>query len=157
VLAEEAAVVVDDHRVGDRGHRHDRAVDRQQIESVGPEPPLVLGIFGEDLGEVEHAAARGDVDGVGPRLDGDDVGRGALGRERRLDRHPLLVQPRVRRDLEREIRVVPPLVLLRDELLDLDVEPDVLPERQRGRAARLDPGALELGRILELARRRRRG
>ena len=157
VLTEERAVVVDDDRVGDRGHRDDRAVDRQQLERVGPEALLVVGIVGEDLGEVEHAAAGGDVDGVGPRLDGDDVGRGALGGQGRLHAHPLLVQPGIRRDLQREIGIVSLLVLLGDELLHVDVEADILPERDGGRAARLDLRPLELDRILELARRRRRG
>src|SRR5262249_42174309 len=46
------------------------------------------------------------------------------------------------------------LVLLGDELLNVDVEADVLPERDGGRGARLDLGRLELGRILELAGRR---
>src|SRR4029453_14457541 len=82
VLLEEATVVVDDPRVGDRGYRHDCAVDRQELDRVWPEAAFVLGIVGEDLREVEDAAARRDVDGVGARLDRDDVRRGALGRER---------------------------------------------------------------------------
>ena len=153
MLLEEAAVVVDDHRVRDRRHRDDRAVDREELERVRPEPTLVLGILREDLREVEDAPARGDVDGVGSRLDRDDVRRGALGRERRLHADPLLVEPWVGGDLEREVRVVSLLVFLGDELLDVDVKSHVLPERDRGRAARLDLGRLEFGGVLELARR----
>ncbi|TMK24569.1 MAG: hypothetical protein E6G64_17200, partial [Actinobacteria bacterium] len=88
--------------------------------------------------------------GQNPR---DDVRRGALSRQRRLDADSLLVQPGECRDLEREVRVVALLVFLRDELLHVDVKADVLPERDGGRAAGLDLGRLELDGILELAGR----
>src|SRR5262249_11538835 len=55
------------------------------------------------------------------------------------------------RDLEREVGIEALLVLFRDEFLCGDVEPDVLPEGERGGRTRLHAGRLELSRVHELS------